>query len=136
MVLLLVFVDELIEVDCLVGDVSRALLVMLQTQGKSTSVHLHGTETEAEDVKLACLTGALSITLTIDQLFVVTALGHHVESRPHTCALVVDHALRANWGAHIALSDQEAGWTLWIPLVFTLLAIVALLGLSAAPPER
>ena len=48
---------------------------------------------------------------------------------------MVDHTLRANWGAYIALSDKEAWWTFGIPLLFTLLAIVALIGLTTASPE-
>ena len=66
MVILLKFIDKLIEIHCLVGDVLRALLVMLQTKGKSASVHFHGAKTEAEDIKLTRLTGAFSIALPID----------------------------------------------------------------------
>ena len=135
MVILLIFVDKLIEIDCLVGDVLRALLVMLQTKSESTSVHLHGAKTEAEDIEFTCLTWALSIALTINQLFFVPTLSHQVVSRPITSALVVYHTLWTNWGAHIALSLQEAWWTFWIPLLFTLLAIVALCRLSTASPE-
>lgn len=76
MVILLKFVDKLIEVDSLVGDILRALLVMFQTKGKSASVHLHWAKTEAEDIKFTCLTGALPIALTINQLLIVTTLCH------------------------------------------------------------
>ena len=135
MVFLLIFVDKQIEIDCLVGDVLRALLVMLQTKSESTSVHLHGAKTEAEDIEFACLTGALSITLAINQLFVMSTISHQVVSRPVASAFMIDHTLWANWGAHITLSDKEAWWTVWIPLIFTLLAIVALFGLTTASPE-
>ena len=135
MVFLLIFADELFEIDCLVGDVLRALLVMLQTKCQSTSVHLHGAKTEAEDIEFACLAGAISITLTINQLFIMSTIGHQVVSRPITSAFMVDHALWANWGTYIALSDKEAWWTVRIPLLFTLLAIVALFRLTTASPE-
>ena len=135
MVFLLIFVDKLIEIDCLVSDVLRALLIMLQTKCQSTSVHLHGAKTEAEDIEFACLTGALSITLAINQLFIMSAISHQVVSRPVTGSFMINHAFWTNWGTYITLSDKEAWWTVWIPLIFTLLAIVALFGLTTASPE-
>ena len=65
-VFLLIFIDELFKIDCLVSDVLRALLVMFKTKGKSTSVHLHWTKTEAKEIEFACLTGAFSVTLPIN----------------------------------------------------------------------
>ena len=135
MVILLIFVDKLIEVYCLVGDILRALLVMFQTKCKSASVHLHWAKTEAEDIEFTCLTGAISIALAINQLFIVPTLSHQVVSRPITSAFMVDHTLWTNWRTNIALSDKEAWWTFWIPLLFTLLAIVALCRLPTASPE-
>ena len=48
---------------------------------------------------------------------------------------MVYHALRADRRTHIALSNHEAGWALGEPLLFTLLAILALLLLAVATPE-
>lgn len=49
---------------------------------------------------------------------------------------MVDHAIGADWGAHIALSYDETWWALWEPLFLTLLTILAFLLLSVATPER
>ena len=50
--------------------------------------------------------------------------------------IVVNHAVRADWCAHIALSDDKTGWTLRVPLVLTLLALAALLFLAVSTPQR
>ena len=73
-VLLLVLLDELLQVDSLLGDVLGALLVGLEAESVSTLVHIHGAEPEAEDIELAGLTRALAIAFTIDHLFIVVAL--------------------------------------------------------------
>lgn len=49
---------------------------------------------------------------------------------------MVNHAVRADWCAHIALSDDKTGWTLRVPLVLTLLALAALLFLAVSTPQR
>ena len=73
-VLLLVLLNELLQVDSLLGDVLGALLVGLEAESVSTLVHIHGAEPEAEDIELAGLTRALAIAFTIDHLFIVVAL--------------------------------------------------------------
>ena len=49
---------------------------------------------------------------------------------------MVDHAVGANWGAHIALRDCKRGRALGVPTIFTFLAVMTLFVLSVSTPQR
>ena len=98
-------------------------------------VHIDWAETEAENVKLTGLARTLAIALTINHLFIVIALLDHFKTRLHASTFMINHAIWANWCAHIALSDYKARWALWEPLFLTLLTILAFLTLSISTPE-
>ena len=131
----LVALDELFQIDCLLSYILRALLVGFQAERVAAFVHIDGAETEAKNIKLAGLSRALAITLAIDHLFVVVTLLDYLNSRLHAGTLMIYHTVRANWCAHIALSDYEAGWALREPLFLAFLAALALFTLAIATPE-
>ena len=131
----LIALDELFQIDCLLSYILRALLVSFQAERVAAFVHIDGAETEAKNIEFAGLTRALTIALTIDHLFVVVALLDNFNARLHAGAFMIYHAIRADWCAHITLSDYEAWWALREPLFLALLAALALFTLSIATPE-
>ena len=66
----------------------------------------------------------------------MTTLFNKLKSRFDTRTIVVDHAIWAHRCANIAFSDHEGRRALWVPVVFALLAALALFALSVATPER
>ena len=135
-VLALIFLYQLVQVNCFVGHVLGTLLVILEAEGVAALVHVHGAETEAQNVELARLSGALAVALTVNELLVVAALGQRLLARLQASAIMVDHAFRAHRGAHVALGDHKARRARREPLIFALLAIAALFLLSVASPQR
>lgn len=97
--------------------------------------HVHGAQTEAEDVELASLARALPIAFTINELFIITALVQLCSTRLDASAIMIDHAIGADGCAHVALSNHEAGRALREPLVLALLALAALLFLAVSTPQ-
>ena len=65
-ILLLIFLDQFVKVDCLVSHVLWALLVWFETKSMATFVHVHWAESEAENIELTRLPWTLSIALSID----------------------------------------------------------------------
>ena len=65
-VLALIFLHQLVQVNCFVGHVLGTLLIILQAEGVAALVHVHGTETEAKNVELTRLSGALTVALAVD----------------------------------------------------------------------
>ena len=74
LILFLIFLSELIEVNSLICNILRALLVGFETESVTTFVHVHRAEAEAEDVEFTCLARALTIALAINHLFIMTTL--------------------------------------------------------------
>lgn len=101
----------------------------------ATFMHIDGAETETEDIVFACLSWALSIALAINELLVIAALRLISCTRLNAGAIVINLVVWADRGAHIALCDHEGRRALRVPLLLTLLAIMALLVLSIASPE-
>ena len=134
-ILLLIFLDELFQVNRFVCHVLRALLVRFEAESVSALVHVHWAETEAKNIELACLSWALAIALTINHLFIVGTLSHYFQALLHARALVVYHAIGAHWRAHITLSHDKARWALWEPLLFAFLAALALFLLAVSTPQ-
>ncbi len=132
----LIFLHQLVKVNCFVSHVLRALLVILEAEGMSALVHVHGAETEAKNIKLTRLSWALTVALTIDQLLIGTTLLESCHAWFHAGAIVFNHAVWADWCTHIALSHNKAGWALRVPLVLALLALAALLLLAVSTPQR
>ena len=99
-------------------------------------VHIHRAEAEAEDVKFACLTRALTIALAINHLFIMTTLSDCFLTWFQTRSIMINQSIRAYGSAHITFSHSEAWWAGWIPLFITLLTVSALLRLAIATPER
>ena len=135
LILFLIFLCELFEVYRLVCDILGTLLVGLQAECVTTFVHVHGAETEAEDVEFACLTRALTIALAINHLFIMTTLSDCFLTWFQTCSIMINQSIGAYGSAHITFSHSEAWWAGWIPLIFTLLTVSALLRLAVATPE-
>ncbi len=102
----------------------------------ATFVHIDGAETEAKDIIFACLSWALSVALTINELLIFTAFRLIGLTRRDAGAIMVNVVVRAHGGAHIALCDNEGGRALRVPFLVALLAIMALFVLSISSPER
>ena len=134
-VLPLVFLHELVQIDCLVCDVLRALLISLQAQRVTALVHVHRAKTEAKNVKLARLPGALTVALTIDKLLIRSTLLNKLEAWLDAGTIVINHAIGANRCANIALCYNEGRWAARVPVTFALLTALTLLALSIAAPE-
>ena len=66
----------------------------------------------------------------------MTTLFNKLKSRLDARAVMVDHAIWAHRCTYIAFSDHEGRRALWVPIVFALLAALALFALSIAAPER
>lgn len=98
-------------------------------------VHVNGAEAEAKDVILGSLAGALSVALTVNQLLISATFGLIGAAWSNASAIVVDEVVGADRGANVALSDDEGRRALRVPLVLTLLAVMALLVLAIASPE-
>ena len=135
-ILLLVFLSELLEVYCLICNVLRTLLIGFETESVAALVHVHWAKAEAKDVEFACLTRALSIALTINHLFIMSTLSDFFHSRFQTCSFMINQSIGAYRSAHIAFCHSEAWWARWVPLIFTLLTVSALLRLPVAAPKR
>lgn len=133
---LLVLLDQLLQVNCFVGHVLRALLVGLEAQGVAALEHVHGAQSEAEDVVLTRLSRALAVALPVDLLFVGAALVNSRVARLDAGAVVVNGAVGAHRRTHVALSHRETGRALREPLFFALLAVAARLFLAVASPQR
>jgi len=101
----------------------------------ATLVHIHGAQTEAKDVVLACLAGALAIALAIDELLVMTTLGDVLLSWLDAGSVVVNHAVWAHRCADIALGDCERRWALREPALFALLAVMTFFVLTISTPK-
>lgn len=134
-IILLIFLDKLIQVNRFVSHVLGALLVSFEAEGVPTLVHIHGAKAKAENIELASLSRTLTIALTIDHLFVVATCGNHFHARLHARALVINHAIGANWCTNIAFGHDKAWWALWEPLLLAFLAIRALFLLTVATPQ-
>lgn len=135
-ILALIFLYQLVQVNCFVGYVLGTLLVILKAEGVAALVHVHGAETEAQDVELARLSGALTVALAVDELLIGTALLKRRHAWLHASTIVVNHAIGADRCTHVALSNDEAGRALREPVVATLLALAALLFLTVSAPQR
>ena len=98
-------------------------------------VHIHWTQTEAQDTVLASLSWALPVALSINELLILTALFHNVKAWPHANSIMVNGAIWADRSAHIAISNDEAWWALWVPLILAHLAVVASLSLPISTPK-
>jgi len=98
-------------------------------------VHVDGAKSKAENVKLTRLPRALPVAFTVDHLFVVATFSHLFSSLHGACSFVVDGALWANRCANVALGHDEAGRARGEPLVFALLASLALFNLAVASPK-
>ena len=132
----LVFLNELVQIDCLVSDVLWTLLVGFQAQGVAALVHVHRAKPEAENVKLARLSRALTVALAIYKLLIRSALLNELESWLDASTIVVDHAIGANWSTNIALCHNEGRRAARVPVILTLLTALTLLALSISTPER
>lgn len=97
-------------------------------------VHVNWAEAEAKDVELTCLSWALSVALAINQLLIFTTLWLINNIWGHAGAIMVDVVVRADGSAHIAFSNNKRRRALRVPLVFALLAIMALLVLTISSP--
>lgn len=135
MILLLVTFHKLLQVNRLVCNILGALLVSFETKCVAALVHINRTKSEAKDVELAGLSGTLTIALAVNQLLVFVALGYNFKTWLHARAIVINHAFWAHGSAHIALSHDEAGRALRVPLLLAHLAILALLLLTIAAPQ-
>ena len=135
LIFLLIFLSELLEVNSLICNILRTLLVGFETESVAAFVHIHRAEAEAEDVKFACLTRALTIALAINHLFIMTTLSDCFLTWFETRSIMINQSIRAYGSAHITFSHSEAWWAGWIPLIFTLLTVSALLRLAIATPE-
>ena len=102
----------------------------------SAFVHVHWAETEAKHIILACLSRALPVALSINQLLFISALRHYIQARSNASSIVINHAIWAHRGAHVTLSDNKAWWALRVPLILALLTLMALLILAVSSPER
>ena len=49
---------------------------------------------------------------------------------------MINQSIGAYGSAHITFCHSEAWWALWVPLIFTLLTVPALLRLPITTPER
>ena len=98
--------------------------------------HVNWAKSEAQDIVFTRLSWALSVALAVNLLFVGAALVNGAHTGLHAGTVMVNCALRAHGGAHVALGDCEAGRALGEPLVLALLAVAALLFLSVASPQR
>ena len=78
----------------------------------------------------------MTVAFTIDKLFIMTTLFNKLKSRLDARAVMIDHAIWAHRCTYIAFSDHEGRRALWVPIVFALLAALALFALSVATPER
>ena len=136
LILFLIFLCELFEVYRLVCDILGTLLVGLQAECVTTFVHVHGAETEAEDVEFACLARALPIALSINHLFILTTLSDFFNTWFQTCTIMINHSFGAYRCTHIAFGHSEARRARRVPLFITLLTVSALLRLAVATPER
>lgn len=100
----------------------------------SALVHINRAKTEAENIEFARLPRALAIALAVDELLISTALGS-CKPRHHARLIVIDHTIWADRCTHVALCHDEARRARWVPLVFALLAVAALLCLAIASPK-
>ena len=102
----------------------------------ATFVHVHGAKTEAKDIKFACLSWALSVTLAIDELLIFTTFGLIGSTWLNAGTIVINILIWADRSANITLCDNEGRRALGVPLLLTLLAVMAFLVLSIASPQR
>lgn len=99
-------------------------------------LHVDRAQAEAKNVVLARLARALAVALTVDQLLVDSAFLDVRNSGHNAGAVMVDHTVGADRSAYVALGDHEGRWALREPLLFALLAVVALAQLAVASPQR
>ena len=110
-------------------------MVRFQTKSVTAFSHIHGAEAETKDIKFACLSRALSITFTINQLlFLFTVSSFH--TLWNTCSITIYHAIGAYWRANIALRHDETWRALGVPIRLTFLAVLTFLLLTITTPKR
>ena len=133
-ILLLIFLDQFVKVDSLVSNILWALLVWFKTKSVTTFVHIHGTKTKAENIKLTRLPRTLSIALSIDKLFILCTFLYNVQPWSYTDSIMINCTVWANWGTNITLSDYKAWRADWEPFTFANLTVVASLLLPISSP--
>ena len=111
-------------------------MVGFEAESVAAFVHVHWAEAKAEDIEFASLSRAFSVTLAINHLFIFTTLSDFFHTWFQTCSFMINHSIRAYRSAHITFCHCKAWWAGWVPLIFTLLAVSAFLGLTVATPER
>lgn len=111
------------------------MLTGLQTKRVTTLEHVHGAESKAQYIVFTGLPRALPVALTIDELLIRIACNKALLTWMHAGVIMVHHTIWTDWSADIALCDCEGRWALWVPVIFTLLAVMALFSLSIATPK-
>lgn len=131
-----VLCNELVKVDSLFSDVLRALLVWFQAKSVPTFDHVHWAEAETQYFKLRCLSWALPVAFSVNQLLVRVTFLNDIEARSYADTLMIDLTIWAYWCTHVTIRDYKAGRTDREPLALALLTVAASLLLTISSPER